>query len=241
MSEVLVVGASGATGRLLVKQLLDGRQRVKAIVRSKARFHESVGEHENLVVTEASLLDMNDEALAAQVKGCDAVASCLGHNLTFKGVFGKPRRLVTDSVRRLCGAIKSNGPNRPTKFVLMNTAGNSNRDLHERVSLPQKCVIGLLRMLIPPHPDNEQAADHLRTQIGQDDGSIEWVAVRPDSLINQHEVSQYELHESPTRSAIFNPGKTSRINVANFMAELICNDNLWQVWKGKMPVIYNCH
>jgi len=39
--------------------------------------------------------------MAQHVAGCDAVASCLGHNLTFKRLFGKPRRLVTDAVRRL--------------------------------------------------------------------------------------------------------------------------------------------
>lgn len=238
--KALVVGASGATGRLLVKQLLEIGNEVKAIVRSADKFRGIIGPQENLTVTQANLLDLSDDALAEQVAGCTAVASCLGHNLTFKGVFGKPRRLVTDSVRRLCQAVKANRPTEKVKFVLMNTAGNSNRDLNERVSFAQTCVIKMLRLLVPPHPDNEQAADFLRTQIGQDDGTIEWVAVRPDGLINKEDVSPYELHESPTRSAIFNAGKTSRINVAAFMAKLINDDQLWQQWKGKMPVIYNC-
>ena len=238
--KALVVGASGATGRLLVKQLLENGIETKVIVRSADKFRDIVGAHENLTVTQANLLDLSDEALAEQVAECTAVASCLGHNLTFKGVFGKPRRLVTDSVRRLCQAVKANPPTEKVKFVLMNSAGNSNRDLNERVSFAQTCVIKMLRLLVPPHPDNEQAADYLRTQIGQNDGTIEWVAVRPDGLINKEDVSPYELHESPTRSAIFNSGKTSRINVAAFMAKLINDDQMWQQWKGKMPVIYNC-
>ena len=49
---------------------------------------------------------MSDDELREQVQGCDAVASCLGHNLTFKGIFGHPRRLVADATRRLCQAIK---------------------------------------------------------------------------------------------------------------------------------------
>ena len=76
-------------------------------------------------------------------------------------------------------------PNRlegSTKFVLMNTAGNSNRDLNERISLAQKCVIELLRLPLPPHRDNEKAADYLRTKIGQDDRAVEWTAVRPDNF-----------------------------------------------------------
>ena len=121
----------------------------------------------------------------------------------------------------------------------MNTTGNRNRDLNESISFAQKCVIGLLRLLLPPHVDNEKAADYLRTQIGQNNDSIEWVAVRPDGLINEKEVTSYEIHTSPTRSAIFNAGKVSRINVGHFMASLINDNNLWAKWKGQMPVIYS--
>ena len=41
------------------------------------------------------------------------------------------------------------------------------------------------------------------------------------------------------RSAIFDAGKTSRINVANLMSDLITDDRIWHKWKGKMPVIYD--
>jgi hypothetical protein len=83
------------------------------------------------------------------------------------------------------------------------------------------------------------AADYLRTKIGQNDGAVEWVAVRPDSLINEDQVTEYEVHPSPIRSAIFDAGLTSRINVGHFMVDLITDDNLWTKWKGQMPVIYN--
>ena len=92
---------------------------------------------------------------------------------------------------------------------------------------------------MPPHADNEQAADFLRLTIGQRHPAVEWAVVRPDTLLNLAEVTPYDIHKSPTRSAIFDPGKTSRINVAHFMAELIANDDLWQTWQGQMPVIYN--
>jgi hypothetical protein len=121
----------------------------------------------------------------------------------------------------------------------MNTAGNSNRDLDEPISFGERCLIGLIRLLLPPHSDNEMAADHLRTHVGQTDKEIEWVAVRRDTLVNEDLVSDYEVHPSPTRSAIFNAGRTSRINVAHFMAELVTDDDAWNRWKGRMPVIYN--
>jgi len=236
---ILVVGASGTTGQLLVEQLLSRGESVRIIVRTTNNLSKSIIDHKSLSLVQASLLNLSDAELTQHTKDCTAVASCLGHNLSFKGVFGQPRRLVTEATRRLCQAIKANNPEKPVKFVLMNTAGNSNRDIAEGVSFGQTCVIWLLRLLLPPHIDNEKAADFLRTEIGQNDTEIEWAAVRPDNLTNEDEVTAYEEHPSPIRSAIFNPGTTSRINVGHFMAQLITNDHLWANWKGQMPVIYN--
>ena len=109
----LVVGASGATGRLLVEQLLQRGQQVRVIVRSTASLPDRVIGHDNLTVTNASVLDLSDAELAHHVRGCDALASCLGHNLTLKGMFGSPRGLVTDATRRLCDAVKGNPPSEP--------------------------------------------------------------------------------------------------------------------------------
>lgn len=235
----IVTGATGATGRLLVEQLLDRGQNVKAIARSPDKLPRTVREHPNLSLIHASILDLSDTEMMEQVRDCGAVASCLGHNLTFKGIFGRPRRLVTDATRRLCDAIKANNSAEPARFVLMNTTGNSNRDLNEPISLAQSCGIGLLRICLPPHVDNEEAADYLRTEIGQDDSAVEWAAVRPDNLTDESSVTEYELYASPIRSAIFDAGATSRINVAHFMADLITDSRIWDKWKGQMPVIYN--
>lgn len=235
----LVVGASGATGKLLVNQLLASGQKVKILVRSTHNLPDSWKNNTQLTVINSDITELSIEKMSEIITDCQYVASCLGHNLTWKGIFGKPRRLVADAVELLCAAIIKNTPSRPTRFVLMNTAGNSNRDLDEPISVGQKIVIGLLRILIPPHPDNEKAGDYLRKQIGQSNKYIQWVVVRPDTLINEENVSGYSIHKSPTRSAIFNPGKTSRINVGNFMARLLTNDDLWCEWKGQMPVIYN--
>ena len=237
--QILVVGASGATGRRLVEQLLIQGHSIRIVVRSLEKLPESWKNDSKLIICTASLLNLNDSKMAELVKGCNAVASCLGHNLTWKGVYGHPRRLVTDATRRLCKAIRSNNPTSPVKYVLMNTSGNRNRDLQEPISLAQRLVITLLRLLLPPHVDNEKAADYLRTEIGQNNQDINWCAVRPDTLVNENDVTEYEVHPSPTRSAIFNAGKVSRINVAHFMAALISEEALWQKWKGQMPVIYS--
>lgn len=235
----LVLGASGATGSLLVEELLKQNQDVKVIVRSTGNIPEHWLKNSHIEVIEGSISEMTIEDIAAALKDCQSVASCLGHNLSFKGIYGHPRKLVSDAVKLVCESIKANSPSTPIRFVLMNTSGNANRDLMEDNPLKNRIVVGLLRMLLPPHPDNEKAADYLRVNIGQDDEEIQWAAVRPDGLIDEGQVSDYELHPSPIRNPIFDAGKTSRINVANFMARLMTEEALWQQWKGRMPLIYN--
>ena len=237
--KIFVAGATGATGSLLVERLLKDGHHVVAVVRSKTSLSKYIQKEKNFKMVQANLLDLDDAKFSDLAAGCDAVVSCLGHNLTFKGMFGQPRRLVTEATRRLCSAIKVNHNQTPVRFILMNTTTNKNRDIIEPLTLGEELVFGLVRLLLPPQKDNEQAAEYLRTEIGQYDTAVEWVAVRPDSLINKKKVSEYSLYKSPIRSAIFDPGNTSRINVAHFMATLITDDITWNKWKGQMPVIYN--
>lgn len=234
----LVLGASGATGIRLVEELLNREQHVKVIVRSPEKLPETIRNHKRLSVISASVLELSDDDLEQHVAGCNAVASCLGHNMTFKGLFGKPRRLVTDATRRLCLAIKANKSEAKTKYVLMNTVANRNHDLNESISFVQRFLIMILRLLLPPHTDNEKAAEYLRTVIGQKDNTIEWIAVRPSALIDEESASEIEVYPSPMRS-ILKDGQISRINVGHFMADLITSNEVWNKWKGQMPAIYN--
>ena len=71
----LVVGASGATGRLLVEQLLNQGQNVKIIVRELISLPDNIKNHDNASVIQASILDVGDTEMAGHVRGCDAVAS----------------------------------------------------------------------------------------------------------------------------------------------------------------------
>ncbi|MEP1096050.1 MAG: NAD(P)H-binding protein [Cyclobacteriaceae bacterium] len=235
----LIVGASGETGKQLVEQLLNMGEKVKVIVRPTGKIPDNWNDDARVSIVKTNVSEISLNEMADHIHDCQAIASCLGHNPTLKGVFGKPRNLVTNTVRLLCSSVKKNSPESSVKFVLMNTAGNQNRDLDEPISFGQRIVISVLRLLLPPHVDNENAADYLRTNVGQEDDLVEWVTVRPDNLVNEEKFTEYDVHPSPTRSALFNPGKTSRINVGHFMAQLITENKTWNKWKGQMPVIYN--
>ena len=203
--KVLVVGGSGATGRLLVKMLLERDINVRVIIRENAKLPVAISDHPDLSITLANLLNLDDSVLADHTNGCEAIISCLGHTMSWRGIFGKPHHLVTEAVRRLCHAVAKNAPGQPVKFLLMNTAGYRNPDDDPSVDFKHRCVNSLLRVAIPPHRDNENAANYLRTL---DSGSrVQWVVVRPDSLIDAATVSNYSVHVSPLRDAFFNAGK----------------------------------
>jgi nucleoside-diphosphate-sugar epimerase len=225
------------TGRSLVAQLLDKNQKVRVIVRSPHKLSADILNNPNTTVIEASVLDLTDEEMAEHVRNCDAVVSCLGHVMNFKGMFGEPKELCTEATRRLCNAIGENGPSSITKFILMNTVGVQNPNLEEKRTWYERALLTLLHHFLPPHRDNETAAEHLHKNIGKHTGHIEWCCVRPDSLIDA-EVSPYDIEESPS-TGIFTGRPTTRSNVAHFMLELIENTELWSTWKFRAPVIMN--
>jgi nucleoside-diphosphate-sugar epimerase len=228
--KVLVVGATGATGKHVVQMLLDKGQQVHVVARSKDKMLSLLKEKDygdNLSVTEASFLDLTEGQLQDYTKDCQAIVSCLGHNMDFSGLFGDPRRLVTDSARRLTTAMPTG-----SRFILMGSDGVSHPDgTTDKVrSQPERMLLFLLRNLLPPHADNEEAALYLHEH-----RNFDWAVVRPTDLIDG-DVSKYSLYAEPTGS-LFGSGAATRANVADFMVDLIVNDGKWEEYKHQMPVL----
>jgi hypothetical protein len=205
-------------------------------VRASATIPENFTNEKSIAITKGNVNDFDIAKITELVKDCDSVICCLGHNIILKGIFGPPYKLVSNTVRKIIEAMRSLKLNQ--KFILMSTTAYTNKTIGEKNSPGEKIIFSLLKVLLPPHRDNMLAADYLVYNSGIV-SSIDWVAVRPDSLIDEEEVSKYEVHNHKIRSLLSYPGKTSRINVSHFMAELVTNDKLWQEWKHKTPVIYN--
>jgi len=235
---VLLVGGTGRTGRRVLRQLLDRGVRVRAIVRPGGKLPPDVAGSSRLTVIEASLLSLRDEELRQHLRGCDAVVSCLGHVLTFEGIFGPPRDLVTTATARLCRGIQALRPRAPVKLVLMSSVSvHRPRGLDVRRGRIERAFLWMLCGVLPPARDNQRAADFLREEIRPDDAFVEWAIVRPDSLL-EGEVSEYAVHEGLV-NGLFAPGSTNMENVAHFMCELVTDPKAWAEWKGKLPVVVN--
>ena len=69
MKTILVAGATGQTGRLVVEQSLANDHKVRIIVRSCNRLPAEILEHPNINLVEASELDLSDEQIVDLVKG----------------------------------------------------------------------------------------------------------------------------------------------------------------------------
>jgi nucleoside-diphosphate-sugar epimerase len=235
---VLLVGGTGRTGGRVLTQLLERGVAVRAIVRSATRLPAGAVGSPLLSVVEADLLSLSTEELQHHLEGCDAVISCLGHTISFRGVMGPPFGLVTRAVENLARAVEGIGPAAPVRFMLMSTVSvNRPEKADARRGAGERLFLWVLRGLIPPARDNQRAADFLAREIGVGSGSIEWVVVRPDTLIDG-EVTPYELHEELV-SSLSRPEETSMANVAHFMCELTIDATVWERWRSKMPVIVN--
>jgi len=236
--KVLVVGATGATGLQVVKQLIEQHVEVMVIVRNPAKM-DFLQNKDNLTIITDSILNVENKKLSEYLNGVDAIVSCLGHPISIKGIFGKPHLLVTLALINLCEAAKQIKNKKKIKIILMNTTACLNPEINEKFSSIEKPIMALIRLVLPPQRDNERAVNYLRNTIGKNNDFIEWIAVRPDTLINEETVTRYEIYASTVRSPLFNAGRTSRINVANFMTNLLLKQELWDQWKYMMPVIYN--
>jgi nucleoside-diphosphate-sugar epimerase len=244
----LVVGATGATGRHVVQQLLDHptKPTVKVIVRSKQRMLDALTYTDQeeyggrLSITEAALLDLSDQDVERQVADATGVVSCLGHNLDFKGIWGHPRMLVTESVEKLTAAMqktKTAGEKKKQKFILMGSDGVAHpAGTDDLRSLTERIILSVTRFLIPPHADNEAAAAYLYG-LDKETSSIEWTVLRPTDLIDG-DVGQYTLYAKP-QGSLFGGGAATRANVAKSMVDLLTDEKVWEQWKYSMPVLHD--
>ena len=113
--KALVLGASGATGKLVVQQLLKKNIQVRIVVRESAILPNQISDDKSIEVIKGNINDFEIAKINDLVKNCDSIVCCLGHNISFKGILGPPHKLVYNTVVKIIEALQSREPN--PKFI----------------------------------------------------------------------------------------------------------------------------
>lgn len=162
--KIAVLGATGMTGGLVVKQALDQGHEVAALVRDPSKL---TLQHPRLRVEQGSPISPAD--VERCLAGVDVVIHCLG--IGGKGD-GKQTTLVSDSVRVVIERMKHTGVRR---LVCMSNvgAGGSGTWLANHVVIPI-----FLRWLIPIIEDKDRMETALR------ESDLQWASVRLPAIVD---------------------------------------------------------
>jgi putative NADH-flavin reductase len=207
---VLVIGATGGTGRQLVQQALELGHQVTAFVRKPKKLKI---EHPNLRVVKGNVLDYASVEQAMQ--GQSAVVSALGHKR-----FLWPTRILSKGTGNIMEAMKSC---RVPRLICESSLGVGNAV--GRLGLPATFVF--VPLVLPFY-----FWDRLRQEkLIADNGGIDWVIVRPATLTNGPARGDYR-HGSNVGNYVL-PRRVSRADVADFMLKQLNDDH----YIGKAPGI----
>lgn len=206
--KILVLGATGVTGRLIVAQAVTKGLDVVALVRSKAKAGDLAG---------AELIegDARDAAaLISAIAGCDAVVSSLGTPMSpFKEV-----TMLSTATHALLGVMAAQNVPRLVCITGMG-AGDSRGHggfFYDRLFLPL--------MLGKVYADKERQEDAIRAS------ALKWTIVRPTVLNDKP--ARGHIRALTDLSGI-NGGTISRADVANFVVEQLGADT----WLHQAPLI----
>jgi uncharacterized protein YbjT (DUF2867 family) len=191
---LLIVGATGGTGRQLVTQALERGHRVTALVRRPPRAEARPG----LTSIVGNVLD--PASLDRAVRGQEAVLSALGH----KRWLG-PTRILSEGTRNLIAAMDRHGARR---FVCETALGIS--DAWWQMGLYYTLFV---RPVILPF----YFWDKVRQEAVIRASDLDWTIVRPGALTNGQKRGRYR--HGPRVGHWLWTVRISRADVAAFMLD----------------------
>jgi putative NADH-flavin reductase len=197
---VLIVGATGGTGRQLVSQALERGYTATAFVRTPSKLRI---EHERLRIAQGDVLDY--ATVEAAMREQDAVLSALGHRKVYS-----LKRIQSDGIANVLRAMKAHNVPRlicETALGIGNAAG--------RLGLIP--TLTFVPLVLPIYFWDKARQEEL---IAASDR--EWVIVRPGILLNRPKRGSYR-HGPNVGSYLWLP-RISRADVADFMLNQLTSD-----------------
>jgi len=161
-TRLLIVGATGGTGRRLVALALERGFSVTALVRSPSKLRLS---HQRLTVMQGNVLDA--ASLNAAMRGQEAVISALGHKRYFY-----PTRILSEGTRNVLRAMETHGVRR---LVCMSSLGIG--DSAGRMGLYYTFFV--IPLILPFY-----FWDRARQERAIAGSGLDWTIVRPGALTN---------------------------------------------------------
>ena len=197
--KVLIIGATGGTGRQLVEQALTAGHDVTALVRDPEKIR---ARHERLRVVHGDILDFN--SLDWAVAGQEAVLSSLGTKSVFKRAI-----VFSEGASNLLRAMTKHGVRRLICITGIG-AGDSRGHggfFYDKIILP----IVLKRI----YQDKDKQEELIRKS------DRDWTIVRPGFLTNGPPKGNYRVLTDLTGVTV---GRISRADVAAFMLAQLNSD-----------------
>ena len=190
---ILVVGATGGTGREIVQQALERGHEVVALARKPEKIDVK---HERLHVVKGDVMELS--TLDAAMKNIDAVMCALGH----KRWLG-PSSILSQGTRNLIDAMQRNG----VKRLVVESALGVGDSIGK---LGVYYTLFTIPFILPFYWfDKERQERVVRAS------NVEWIIVRPAQLTNGRKRGTYK--HGPRVGNYLWSLSVSRADVADFM------------------------
>jgi putative NADH-flavin reductase len=206
-TRLLIVGATGGTGRQLVAQALERGHAVTAFVRNPSALKV---DHPQLTVVQGDVLDY--PSVEEAMRGQEAVISALGHKQFFR-----PSRILSDGTRNILRAMAAHGVLRFVCETSLGIGDGAGR-------LGAYYTLFVIPVILPLYFWDKTRQERLIAASG-----AEWIIVRPGALTDGAKRGTYRhgLHVGD----FLGTARISRADVADFMLNQVADDR----YRGAAP------
>jgi putative NADH-flavin reductase len=199
-TRLLVVGATGGTGRQLVMQALERGYMVTAFVRHSSKLQI---DHPRLRIALGDVLDY--ATVEEAMRGQEAVLSALGHKR-----FLYPTRFLSGGTRNVLRAMSAQ---RVSRLVCQTSLGIG--DSAGRLGL--YFTLFTIPVVLPFYFWDKSRQERMIAESERD-----WVIVRPGMLTNAQKSER--LQQGPRVGNLFSTVRIARADVADFMLDQLESD-----------------
>lgn len=197
---VLIIGATGGTGRQLVEQALARGLQVTAFARTPSKI---TVKHPQLTVVQGDVLDA--ASVDAAMRDQDAVLCALGHARFFG-----PSRILSDGTANLITAMKTHGARRLICETTMGIGDSAFR-------LGPMYTFFIIPLILPFYFWDKTRQEQRIAASG-----LEWVLVRPVALTNG--TAKGGVRHGTAPGSVVWTQRISRAGVAAFMLDQLTSD-----------------